>query len=83
MDYYLSFQKNRQFVPFGMGKRNCVGESFAISQLFIFFVMLLQQLRLDLPLNHPAPDVKEYSAGFTRIPKPFYVSVTSNTTATP
>ena len=61
-----------------MGKRICAGESLATSELFIFFVLLVQRLRFDPPLNHPVPDVKEYSAGFTNIPKPFYVAISSN-----
>ena len=72
-------QKNRQFVPFGMGKRICAGESLATRVLFIFFVMLIQQLRFDVPLDHPSPNVKEYSTGITTVPKPFYVSISRNT----
>lgn len=58
-----------------MGKRICAGESLAISELFIFFVMLIQRLKFGLPLSHPAPDVEDYFGGFTRIPKPFYVAI--------
>ena len=62
-------------MPFGLGKRICAGESLAVSELFIFFVMLVQRLRFNVPLSHSAPDVENYFAGFTRIPKPFHVSV--------
>ena len=71
----FALQKINQFVPFGLGKRICAGESLAVSELFIFFVMLLQRLRFNVPLSHSAPDVENYFAGFTRIPKPFHVSV--------
>ena len=66
-----------QFVPFGFGKRICPGESLATSQVFIFFVMLIQRLKFSIPLNHPIPSVDEYQAEFTKIPKPFYVSIAS------
>ena len=46
-----------------------------MSELFIFFVMLVQRLKFEPPLNNPSPDVDEYFGGFTRIPKPFYVSI--------
>ena len=71
----FSLQKINQFVPFGLGKRICAGESLAVSELFIFFVMLVQRLKFNVPLSHSAPDVENYFAGFTRIPKPFHVSV--------
>ena len=58
-----------------MGKRICAGESLAISELFIFFVMLMQRLKFELALCHPTPNVEDYFGGFTRIPKPFYVSI--------
>jgi len=70
-------RKINQFVPFGMGKRICAGESLAVSELFIFFVMLIQRLQFDPPLNHPMPNPEDYFGGFTRIPKPFHVSITA------
>merc|ERR1712150_282253 len=49
-------QKNKQNIPFGIGKRVCLGESLARMELFIFLVMMLQRLNFDLPDNHPPPD---------------------------
>ena len=72
---FFTSQKLNQWVPFGFGKRVCAGESLAISQLFIFFVMMLQQIRFELPQNHSKPNPDEYFGGFTRIAKPFYVSI--------
>ena len=60
-----------------MGRRISAGESLATSELFIFFVMLLQRLKFGPPVNHPVPNVEEYTAGFTNIPKPFYLSISS------
>ena len=70
-------KKINQWVPFGFGKRICAGESMATSQLFIFFVMLLQQLQFSTPVAHPMPNVNEFTSGFSNIPKPFYVSISS------
>ena len=63
-------------MPFGIGKRICLGESFARMELFIFFVMMLQRLNFDLPVGHPKPNENEYTHGFTKAPNPFYISIT-------
>ena len=68
-------KKINQFVPFGIGKRICAGESLAVSEIFIFFVMLLQRLKFEAPCQHKQPNAEEYYGGLTRIPKPFYVSI--------
>ena len=70
-------KKVNQFVPFVLGKRICAGESLAVSEIFIFFVMLLQRLKFEPPCQHKNPKVEEYYGGFTRIPKSFYVSIIS------
>ena len=72
----LTFQRNYQVVPYGIGKRICLGESLANNELFIFFVMLLQRLTFQPPIGHPPPNPLHCSAGITNIPKPFHVSVT-------
>ena len=71
--YFL--QKINQFVPFGFGKRICVGESLATSEMFIFFVMMVQRIKFSVPLHNPMPCVDNYTAAFTNIPKPFFVSI--------
>ena len=68
--------KLNQWVPFEFEKRICAGESLAIDQVLIFLFMVLEQLQFELPLHRPIPNVDEYFGGFTRIAKPFYVSVT-------
>ncbi|NXR11483.1 CP2J3 protein, partial [Semnornis frantzii] len=37
------FQKWEFFIPFSMGKRACLGEVMARSELFLFFTALLQK----------------------------------------
>ena len=71
----LYFQKNKQHVPFGIGKRICLGESLANVELFIFLVMMLQRFNLNMPIGHPDPDDKQYTHGFTKAPKPFFLSI--------
>jgi len=64
------------FIPFGIGKRSCPGESFAKGQMFIFIVMILQRLKLSKPMNHSVPSIHNYRGEFTNMPSPFYVSIT-------
>ncbi|NXG46774.1 CP2J1 protein, partial [Psilopogon haemacephalus] len=37
------FQRKELFIPFSMGKRSCLGEVMARSELFLFFTSLLQK----------------------------------------
>ena len=69
------FQHISQFVPFGIGRRICAGESLASSEVFIFFVMMIQRIKFLKPMNNPVPSIKNYKASFTNIPAPFYVSI--------
>ena len=52
-DRFLDGKNKDQFVPFGMGKRICMGEALARSELFMFTALILQNFRTD-PLKLPA-----------------------------
>ena len=67
-------RKSEYFVPFGIGKRICMGESLAKNELFIFFVRILQTIDVSC-IKGKKPDPNEYISGITRIPKPFSVHV--------
>ena len=62
-----------QFVPFGLGKRVCMGESLAKNELFLFFVRMLQKVSFEQTVNKP--DVNNKTYGITTLPKPFEVKV--------
>ena len=74
---FLDGTKKEHFVPYGMGKRICMGESLAKNELFIFFTLIVQNLRIGLPINHEKLDPERADAGIVRVPKPFHVNVTA------
>ena len=74
-DRFLDGKNRERFVPYGMGKRICMGETLARSELFIFSTMILQNFRIGLPVSHGRPDPEEAMWGLTRTPKPFHVSL--------
>ncbi|XP_046518344.1 cytochrome P450 2J2 [Equus quagga] len=45
------FKKRETFLPFSAGKRMCLGEQLAKSELFIFFTSLLQRFAFRPPSN--------------------------------
>ena len=69
--------KREMFVPYGMGRRICMGESLARDTLFIFVTTLLKCLKFENPNKHPKPDPENFSQGFTLIPHPFHVKLVS------
>ena len=72
---FLDGGKREQFVPFGMGKRICMGESLARNELFIFSTLILQNFKIGLAVGHERPDPEKWVSGITRVPLPFHVNI--------
>ncbi|XP_052572809.1 cytochrome P450 2J4-like isoform X2 [Peromyscus californicus insignis] len=45
------FKKRESFLPFSIGKRACLGEQLAKTELFIFFTALMQKFTFKPPVN--------------------------------
>jgi len=56
--------------PFGIGRRQCLGETLARNNIFLFLASLFQTFNIKEPVG--APVVKE-STGFFRFPPEFKV----------
>jgi len=74
LDPFGKFFRPDHFVPLGHGRRVCMGEPLARAELFIFFVSLVQRIRLET-VPGKIPDPEQYSAGLTRCPHDFVVAV--------
>ncbi|NXU58126.1 CP2J2 protein, partial [Turnix velox] len=65
------FWKRESFMPFSIGKRSCLGELLARSELFLFFTSLLQKFTFQ-----PPPDTTlthDFKLGITIAPAPYKI----------
>ncbi|XP_034255752.1 methyl farnesoate epoxidase-like [Thrips palmi] len=72
-------------LPFGLGKRRCLGEKLARSNLFMFLAFLLHHFSMEPCPKHPVGDPIEdrhFLDGFTLCPKPFCALLTARDAAT-
>ncbi|XP_077314740.1 cytochrome P450 2F3-like [Lithobates pipiens] len=69
LDENGKFVKNEAHIPFGAGKRACIGEALAKTEIFIFFISFLQKFNLKFPPGEKGPI--GLIEGGTRDPKPF------------
>jgi len=64
--------KPEYFMPFGVGRRMCLGEILARMELFLFFSSLMHTFDLRLPEGASLPSLRG-NAGITISPDPFKV----------
>ncbi|XP_032680692.1 methyl farnesoate epoxidase-like [Odontomachus brunneus] len=74
LDESGKFHQNNISIPFGLGKRRCLGEMLARSSVFLFFTYIIHYFDLEISSEHGEPDLKAYD-GFTMSPKPYYVKL--------
>ena len=62
--------KDEHFVPFSLGRRQCLGETLARAELFLFFTALVQHYTL-LPETAGRVPAEAWQLGVTSLPAPF------------
>ncbi|KAL3862686.1 hypothetical protein ACJMK2_008639 [Sinanodonta woodiana] len=70
--------KPEEFIPFFTGRRNCLGESLARMELFLFISALVQRFEL-MPPEGETLEIKDVDGifGVTHAPKPFFIRAIS------
>lgn len=63
------------FIPFGFGKRRCMGETLARANIFLFTATLLQNF--DFSIDPSFPPNMEWREGITPGPSPYKAKITS------
>ncbi|XP_060132853.1 cytochrome P450 2J2 isoform X2 [Zootoca vivipara] len=65
------FKKKEAFLPFSAGKRACLGEQLARTELFLFFTALMQKFTFQAPKNETLS--REYRMGLALSPLPYRI----------
>ena len=55
--------RNKAWMPFGTGKRQCMGESLARDELFLFFANLVRQFEIRMPADEPKHSIVGINQG--------------------
>ncbi|XP_072014922.1 cytochrome P450 2G1-like [Amphiura filiformis] len=71
-----NFREPNEVIPFGIGRRVCLGEALARQELFIFFTHLLHQFKFEKTSEDaPMPTLKPIE-GLVLHPEPYKLRVT-------
>ena len=65
------FQSDKNVIPFSVGKRQCLGESLARNELFLFLTGVLQNFSFRFPEGYQHDLQQDPDNVFIRSPKPY------------
>uniref|UniRef100_A0A8C5R805 Uncharacterized protein n=1 Tax=Leptobrachium leishanense TaxID=445787 RepID=A0A8C5R805_9ANUR len=69
-----SFKRNNAFMPFSIGKRMCLGEGLARTELFLFLSTVLQNFTLTSQTEFTEYGITPRMTGFANVPIPYQMS---------
>uniref|UniRef100_A0A8D0ZT07 Cytochrome P450 n=1 Tax=Sus scrofa TaxID=9823 RepID=A0A8D0ZT07_PIG len=76
-DHFLdatgALKKNDAFMPFSIGKRICLGEGLARTELFLFFTTILQNFSVASPVAPEDIDLTPQAVGVGTVPPPYQI----------
>ncbi|XP_033110807.1 cytochrome P450 2J6-like [Anneissia japonica] len=73
LDDKKTIKKQMMFMPFGIGRRACIGELLGRMELFLFTANLIQRFTFKIPDGKPTPSINECVPGLSRSPKPYEI----------
>lgn len=74
-------RKPEYFIPFGVGRRKCLGDILARMELFLYFASLVHRFDISVPEGSPLPSLKG-NVGVTISPQSFTICVKARPLAT-
>uniref|UniRef100_F7A046 Cytochrome P450 family 2 subfamily B member 6 n=1 Tax=Callithrix jacchus TaxID=9483 RepID=F7A046_CALJA len=76
-DHFLdtngALKKNEAFIPFSLGKRICLGEGIARTELFLFFTTILQNFSVASPVAPEDIDLTPQENGVGKLPPAYQI----------
>lgn len=72
LDENKKITNTEHLMPFGQGRRRCLGDALARSCMFTFFAGIIHKHHIKLPAGAPIPD-RTLQPGITLSPKPYKV----------
>ena len=70
--------KHKSFLPFSAGRRSCLGESLAKTELFLFLTRLVRDFRIEADMGRPFPSMERIH-GIVCTPVSFTVTLLART----
>ncbi|XP_046505359.1 cytochrome P450 2B11-like [Equus quagga] len=74
LDASGALKKNEAFIPFSTGKRTCLGEGIARTELFLFFTTILQNFSVASPVAPEDIDLTPRESGVGKLPPIYQIS---------